>query len=263
MENDLIEAFANEDNCNLCGHCVAICPADAVIHQRMDMEAFEELKEPQDGEYETLTALLRRRRSHRNFRKEAIPQQVLQTLIGESRYAPRGSNVQNVEILIIQDRDKIKRLSDLSIDYYRNVILQIDENVENLKMEGKEMPPELQWSIRRKRALLRTVKARELGVDSILRGAPTVFVFHSAPYTTSPKENCVIAAHTIVLAATAMGLGTCYIGLLVDSANNSPAIKRELNLPLNNKVMSVLVLGYPKFNFLRVVDRKSIKVRWE
>lgn len=98
--------------------------------------------------------------------------------------------------------------------------------------------------------------------DTVLRKAPAVMVFHSTPHTSTPKDDCVIAAHTVVLYAMTLGLETCYIGLLEISAAASPAIMEELCLPDGNKVYAVLIIGHPKYRFLRTVDRKPIKASW-
>ena len=60
-----------------------------------------------------------------------------------------------------------------------------------------------------------------------------------------------------------MGLETCYIGLFEGAFRNYRRVDKELNLPADHEVFSVLVLGYPKFKFLRAVERKPLRVKWE
>jgi hypothetical protein len=40
-------------------------------------------------------------------------------------------------------------------------------------------------------------------------------------------------------------------------------LSKELGLPPRHQVYSVLIMGYPKLKFLRTVDRKPMKTRWE
>jgi nitroreductase/NAD-dependent dihydropyrimidine dehydrogenase PreA subunit len=258
-----IEVFADEKNCNLCGHCVAICPTRAIVHRKMNMEAFVELEERDPMTTEALIKFLQRRRSHRNFLKKEIPLEVMETLFEACRLAPTGSNVQNVEILVLRNREKIEKLVDLTVDYYRRLIPRVEKKVAKVKSEGKPIPSDLQLALNRVRnhtTLL--VKARESGGDPIFRGAHTILIFHSPSYTSSPKDNCVIAAHTLALTAMTMGLETCYIGLFEGAFRNYPPVARELNLPDGHEVFSVLVLGYPKNKFLRTVGRKPLTVKW-
>jgi hypothetical protein len=60
-----------------------------------------------------------------------------------------------------------------------------------------------------------------------------------------------------------MGLGTCYIGLFTAAANNYPPVQKALDLPSENSVHSVLVMGYPSLKYLKAVDRKPMTVQWE
>jgi nitroreductase len=105
---------------------------------------------------------------------------------------------------------------------------------------------------------------RAVGMDVVFRKAPCVMIFHASPRkATTPKDDCVIAAQTVSMLATTMKLETCYIGLFTAAANAHPPIMQELRLPDDHKVYSVLILGYPKLKYLRVVDRKPIRVTWE
>ena len=88
-------------------------------------------------------------------------------------------------------------------------------------------------------------------------------LFHSQRQPSTPKDDCVIAAQTVVLSAMTMGLETCYIGLFEKAVPAYKPLRKELNLPPENWLYSVLILGYPKFKFLRTVDRKPVNVRWE
>jgi nitroreductase len=229
----------------------------------MNMEAFVELEERDPMTTEALIKFLQRRRSHRNFLEKEIPPEVMEKLFEACRLAPTGSNVQNVEILVLRDRQKIEKLIDLTVDYYRKLVPRLEKKVARLKLEGKPIPPDLQWAWdRSKRYTLNQVKIRESGGDPIFRGAHTILIFHSPSYTSTPKDNCVIAAHTLVLTAMTMGLETCYIGLFEGAFRNYPPVARELNLPAGHEVFSVLVLGYPKNKFLRTVERKPLNVKW-
>jgi nitroreductase len=153
-------------------------------------------------------------------------------------------------------------LIDLTVDYYRKRIPAMEKKVARVKAEGKPVPPDLQWAWERSRRYAILPRIRESGGDPIFRGAHTILVFHSLLYTSAPKDNCVIAAHTLALTAMTMGLETCYIGLFEGAFRDDPAVAGELNLPATHGVFSVLAVGYPKVQFLRTVERKPLKVEW-
>lgn len=117
-EGGEIASNASEATCNLCGHCVALCPTDAITHLKMDMGNFTDLKEEIKFDPLDFINFVRARRSHRRFIDKKVPQKDLETLIDLCRYAPTGSNRQKVEIMVIQDRGKIKRLSNHTVDFF-------------------------------------------------------------------------------------------------------------------------------------------------
>jgi nitroreductase len=263
-KDDVVVVEADEITCNLCGHCVSLCPTDAVHHQKMDMGNFPLLERAIPFDTEQFIGFLRQRRSHRHFTGKEIPRAQLETLVDICRYAPTGSNRQPVEIKVIQDPERVALFSDLTVDYFMNMIEQVEGQVQKLEAEGKKVPEDLailyENSVRYKPMAL----AMKLGMDVIFRKAPCVMVFHASPRkATTPKDDCVIAAQTVSMLARTMKLETCYIGLFTAAANAHPPIMEELRLPPRHKVYSVLILGYPKLKYLRAVDRKPIKVTWE
>ena len=261
--DDKINVSAGEDNCILCAHCVAVCPTGAIAHEKLLSTGLEDLRKAYVPEPEGFTQFLRSRRSHRNFQEKEIPQSVLETLVDTCRYAPTGSNVQNVEILVIQDRERIAKLSNLTVEFIRRNVAQVEAKTAELKVAGKEIPADLQYAIQTLAGRRRVLAAQEMGRDPIFHKAPAVMVFHSIPLTSTPKDNGVLTAHTAALTAMTLGVETCYIGYFEYAANNHPPVIEDLGLPPGNVVTSVLMLGYPKYKFVRAVDRKPLRVRWE
>jgi len=229
----------------------------------MDMGNFIGLEKRINFEPDDFMQFVRQRRSHRFFRDKDIPQKDLEKLVDLCRYAPTGSNRQTVEITVITNKERIKKLSDLTVDYFGEMIQGLEKEYDSLKSQGKEIPSQMQELYDTFIPRKRIIKARELGIDPIFHSAPAVILFHSQQQPSTPKDDCVIAAQTVVLAAMTMGLETCYIGLFEKSVPAYKPLRKELNLPPDNRLHSVLILGYPKFKFLRTVDRKPINVRWE
>jgi nitroreductase len=228
----------------------------------MNMVQFDDVSGAEDITREKLLRFIRKRRSHRHFKDKVVPRADLEALVDVCRYAPTGSNTQKVEILVITDQEKIKRLSSLCIEHFVQTVAQTEKKPANPSSPGKELPADIAFAQKWTAMMQRHINAWNDNRDTVLRKAPVVMVFHSTPHTSTPKDDCVIAAHTVVLHAMTLGLETCYIGLLEISAAASPAIMEELGLPDGNEVYSVLILGYPKYRFLRAVDRKPIKASW-
>lgn len=260
-EGGIIVTNAGESNCILCGHCVAVCSESAITHHRLNMECFAEYKETRPNP-DDFFQFLKERRSHRHYLDKLVPRQDLEKLVDICRHVPTGSNSQSVEIIMVQDAQEIEKLSDMTVDYLEALIQKIMDKSERLKAEGLKPSPNLQFSLDRVDGFKRPIQAKKEGRDPVFFKAPAVMIFHSVDPTSAPKDNCVIAAQTVTLAARTLGLESCYIGMFEIAANYWNPIKQTISLPEDHKVFSVLVLGYPKFKYKRTVDRNPISIRW-
>ncbi|MCJ8501557.1 nitroreductase family protein [Desulfatitalea alkaliphila] len=227
----------------------------------MDAENFEPVGVPVQYEPDDFMRFIRQRRSHRHFKSKAVPKKIIQQLIEAARYAPTGSNVQSVEIIVVEDAHRKRILSDLSVDFFAEAGAKAAEQLRTMPVESRT-PARLQLEkmVRYRNNML---QAKSVGYDPIFHQAPVVLMFHSPLETTTPKDNCVIASTTVGLFARTLGLESTYIGLLEIAARSYPPLAEAIGLPTGHQVQSVLITGYPKLKFLRHVDRNPIKVRWD
>ena len=75
----------------------------------MDMSGFVEYAQTASIDTATFIQFLRERCSHRHFKDKPVSWKALETQVGICRYAPTGSNVQDVETIVTRDPEKIKR----------------------------------------------------------------------------------------------------------------------------------------------------------
>ena len=256
---DEIFGQADLENCNLCGHCMALCEPQAITHSLMDMGNFPIMNPEANFETKEFAQFIRNRRSHRNFKNKAIPQEDLETLIDICRYAPTGSNVQTVELIVLQDKEVIKKLSDQTVDAFVAFSQSAKQKIAELKAEGKNVSEAL---LRSQLYGVRLNEARDAGLDPIFHKSPVVKIFHSPSDSSAPKDNCVIASTTVSLMARTMGIESTYIGLFEMAARGNQQMHALLDIPAGHEIFSVLVMGYPRLKFHYQVDRKPINVSW-
>jgi nitroreductase len=228
----------------------------------MDMDNFIDLNRSTHFDAEEFFHFIRGRRSHRAFKEKDIPKEDLEKLVDLCRYAPTGSNKQTVEIIVIQDRERIKRLSDYTVDFFENHVEELVKEAQEYEAEGREVPQTTISTLTMLDTLKLVARARKYGFEVIFHNAPAVMIFHSPTQTSTPKDDCLIASTTLTLAARTLSLETCYIGLFEFAANRYGPIVGELGLPPGHKAFSILILGYPKLKFFRTVDRKPMRVQW-
>jgi len=261
--NGEITADANRETCILCGHCVSLCPSEAITHTRLNMDDFMDIGREARLDTAGFIQFLKERRSHRHFLDRPVPKKDLELLMEACRWSPTGSNVQNVEVIVSTAPAKSSKISDLAIDYFNWIEERVERKLARLEAEGKQDTLDYQNTRRTLGIGDRMSADRDAGRDPIFYHAPVLMIFHSISPTSAPKDNCVLAAHTVALTARTMGLESCYIGLLEVAAEYYPPLKEELGLPPDHKVFDTMIMGYPKLNFLKTVSRQPVKVRWE
>jgi len=96
--------------CNLCGHCIAVCPKSAIEHTGMDQHQVRKIQKGlfQSGEY---AQLVYSRRSIRQYKDKDIPKDLLNNIIDLARYSPTASNSQNVAYTVITDKELLEKIS--------------------------------------------------------------------------------------------------------------------------------------------------------
>jgi nitroreductase/NAD-dependent dihydropyrimidine dehydrogenase PreA subunit len=262
-QDDEIVAHTTEENCNLCGHCVSLCPNSAITHSKMEMANFGSFDGTTTFDTDTFIQFIRERRSHRRFKDEPIPREALEKLVDTCRYAPTGSNVQDVELIVIENPEKRQKLSDLTVDFFADFGARAEETLDKMKAEGSYVPGSNFMLERAARYKDHLSLARSVGFDAIFYSAPATVIFHSPTMASAPKDNGVIASTTMGLLGRTMGLEFTYIGLFEMASKAHQPLIEELALPPGHEVFSCIIMGYPLLRYLKTVDRKPIKTKWE
>ena len=159
------------------------------------------------------------------------------------RDLPSGHNLQPVEWLVLGDRNELQRLSGIVVDWMRWMLDQLPEIALSMHMD-------------------RTVTRWERGDDVVLRGAPVVIVTHAHKDNLSAPTACTIALTYLELAATAMGIGTCWAGYFNAAATTFPPMQKKLALPENHQAFGAMMVGYSKYRYQRIPSRNDPKITW-
>jgi len=167
----------------------------------------------------TFAELLQKRRSVRDYEQKAVG---IDT-INEILQAPSASNNQPCRFVVINCRETIKRLSDeskanLLKDFAQKKASLSPEYVELLKNEN----------------------------FNVFYNAPCVIYIVGSKTVHSLEIDCALMASYIMFAATARGLGTCWIGL--GAHIRDPKLRAEMGMDENLRIVAPLIIGYPKEN---------------
>jgi len=223
--------------CIYCGHCVAVCPTGALVHNSLPQEAMV----PASRQFPTAEAvdgLLLSRRSVREFQDRAVSKETLTALLEVARRSPTAGNSQNVHWIVVQDAAKVRQLAAEIIAWMRS---------------ASGFPGQLRSVI---------LELWDAGYDFPLRSAPALVLACAPADYGWGKEDCAIALTFVELAAVSRGLGACWAGLLAHAFAAHAPLRGMLPIPEGHAVRGGLMLGYPKYSYLRVPPRKPLKVAW-
>lgn len=230
--------YANPSGyCILCGHCVAACPSDAILGEKMDdVEVFPGAESPEElVPYENFRRLLRAKRSIRRYKPDPLPTATLDQIFAAMRYAPAGSNMRTLKYVVISDREKLHDLSDaISQELARHPIFGLIYGT----------------IIERKKAQ---------GLDPIFLGAPHVVMAHSTDSTGADRANATIALTYGMLAAQTLGIGSCWCGFCQIAMTSNQEIKRMAGI--RGTMWGAIMLGYPDAIYYRAPARPALKIK--
>ena len=229
--------------CMKCGHCVAACPNDCFEHSGLNRDQFPLIQKDLEINHEQAIQFLRKRRSTREFKDNDIPNEELKKLIEYARYAPSGHNSQGAQWHVVNGKEKVKVIASHMIDWARGLV---EKKPDFATMMGLDI----------------MIKKWEAGTDMILRGAPALVFAHANKKDVISQATCTIALSYLELAATTMGLGTCWAGYLHMAANSYEPLQEALGLPKENAFNGGMMVGYPRFKYKRVTQRNEPIITW-
>ena len=151
-----------------------------------------------------LFEVIEKRRSIRSYKPTPIPNEHLKKILEAARLAPSGKNLQPWRFIIVRNPERKRMLAE---------------------------------------AAMNQMFIAEADVVIVALSDPTVYsstgTRRRIPYLQDP----MIAIEHMILAATALGYGTCWIG-----AFNEDKVKQIVNAPEELAVIALLPIGVPNEN---------------
>ncbi|MGZ9096821.1 MAG: nitroreductase family protein [Micavibrio sp.] len=169
-----------------------------------------------------------KRRAIRSYKQQPISREDIKILLSAAVQAPTAIHEEPWAFAIIQDRDLLKKLSDSAKTL---IDTQTRKHLSHLLGDSG---------------------------FNIFYNAGTLIIIYGKPMGPFVVADCWLAAENLMLAACAMGLGTCVIGLAVP-ALNAPEWKKELGISLDLTAYVPMILGVPE-GYTSPVPRKEPEI---
>lgn len=229
--------------CLQCGGCVAACSQEAISIEGLP-PGIPAGKMPSGDE---VLNLIKSRRSVRKFREKKVSEKDWGKLFEAVKYSPVGHNSQYVDLVIIESQDVLESLSKIGMDFWSNTTSLINKPV--LGYVFKKMLGPHAYSVFSKLAHLshKQKESFEKGLDPILFNAPAVMLFLAPQDEMMSQAEANMAAQTVALYAPALGLGTCYSGIIMALfSSGNEEVRKLIRIPKGYNVYSALIVGHPK-----------------
>ena len=175
---------------------------------------------------------IRQRRSIRRYTDEPVSREQLETILQAGRFAPSAENRQPWRFIIITDRNAIAQLST-----------KIKEGIRRLLRY--RFIAQLWLKELRDRDILKLLYgAGYVKQDIIFFDAPAV-IFIVTTDLLFNDESCACAAQNMMLAAHALGLGSCWIGF-ASVLGLKKTVLQDIGIPEDYHIAATLIFGHPQ-----------------
>jgi nitroreductase len=190
---------------------------------------------------EVLTAIMNRR-AIRHYAGARVSADQVKTLLGAAVHAPTAMHMEPWAFVIVQEPSALKRLSDTA----KKLMLAQPLGDDHRLLHHRDVSSQK----------LRTMLSDQ--TFNIFYDATTLIVVCGKPLGSYVIADCWLAAQNLMLAAYALGLGTCPIGFAVPALNDS-AIKKELSIPPEVTAVAPIIVGVPR-GAISPVPRKDPEI---
>lgn len=190
---------------------------------------------------EAIEAILTRR-STRSYKPDPVEQEKLDVILAAARQAPSGGNNQTNHFLVIRNQEVLRELIRLAEAAFAEM----------------ELTEDLYPSLKR------SIAASKKGGYVFSYNAPILIVVANRKDYGNNMADCACAIENMMVAANALGLGSCWINQL-KWLNENPqltAYLSALGLREDERVYGSVAIGYPASGLpnRRLMEQKGNEV---
>ncbi len=187
-----------------------------------------------------------KRRAIRSYQPGKLEEAAIRRLLDAAVHAPTAIHEEPWVFAVIQDPATLKRYSD------RAKALNLDEasrHQDLFKAPGAATSPS------------HLIQMLADPAFNIFYNASTLIVIFGRPLSQYVSADCWLAAENLMLAACAMGLGTCCIGFAIPLLN-TPEVKADLGIPAEVTAFAPIIVGVPSGTTPNVSRKPPEISRW-
>ncbi len=246
--------------CLACGACVAACPLRAIRVDGRDLTVEDVLDLPPRSEfadYESLLALLRSRRSVRDFQARDVEPDQIQRILEAASTAPAGIPPSDVGVLVLNGRERVGEFRDETLAW----LLKARRTLRPLWPLFRPFMAKDDYLAMRDfvfPVIDFYAETDRAGEDWYFYDAPLAMVFYGCGYA-DPADPYIAATYSVV-AAQSLGLGSCCLGFPGYAVTYSRRVRERFGLPRRVQQGLTVIFGHPKWHPHSAVRRRFARV---
>lgn len=200
---------------------------------------------------------IKRRRSARSYKPDPVPREMIEAIIDAGNWAPTGLNQQCWRFVVVEEDAFRRKLAAAALPTWQKAIDSwIGSQNDQIRAYLTDLFSRcLGWPPQPYEEMLR--RGRDLA-EGMYWGAPVIiFCIGTAAHA---AQECAMVCQNMMLAATALGLGSCCVGF-GSHVTHDEEIVEALELKDNEKIYGPIVVGYPEI-YPDAPPKKPPAIKW-
>jgi len=245
--------------CMACGHCMMVCPTGAITIEGRELSPANLFDLPDKNSvptYDSLMAMLQRRRSIRFFKDRPVETEKIKMILDAAQTAPMGIPPSDVHVLVLENKTQVRAFA-----------LEFSKYLDGVRWMASKWFLALMrpfWGKANDEMMRSFIKPMfDVYVDGMKKGenwinydAPLAMYFYGSPYT-DPADP-LIASTYAMLAGESLGLGTCMLGAVhpfIQDGKKARRFREKYGIKFPSREGLFVIFGYADVLFLKGVKR--------
>jgi nitroreductase len=206
------------------------------------------------------------RRSIRSFRKDPLPDKMIERIVEAGRFAPSAGNAQPWRFVVVKSPEILEAMEKAAVKVIKVFMFFLDYTKSGFLMRLIKKPL-AKFYIRILSNELHPVPFELMtqiaqGKTPVFHHAPTlILMVEDRRGVSSPPMDIGICGQNMVIAAHSLGAGTCWIGL-IKVLMYLPWWKKRFNIKYPYRLEVCIAVGWQKPHADGIVPREVQVVEW-
>ncbi len=245
--------------CVACEHCMMACPTGVIAVEGRTLAPVQLFDLPDKKllpTYESLMAMLNRRRSIREFKEREVEIEKINQILEAAQTAPMGIPPSDVHVLVLENKKQVRLFAEEFSVYLKSIRWMASNWFMALMRPFWGKPTDEMMRSFIKPVFDIYVDDMEKGNNWINYDAPLAMYFYGSAY--NDPADPIIAATYAMLAGESLGLGTCMLGAVhpfIQNGKKARLFREKWGIKQKSREGLFVIFGYADVHYNKGVKR--------